>query len=154
MPEFVKTVESCQTSREKTSQRDEICLTTPDPSFVKSLTCGHRLYGAFPSSRGNSIFSWQSTIVKMGEAEKALPTMMPEIWSYSPSLHRLSLHKQGGKWKYQNRGLKRILERTIAWITCLLVGQIARCEDSQFCHYHGVSHLQLQFGNPISYLID
>ncbi|GJT87570.1 reverse transcriptase domain-containing protein [Tanacetum coccineum] len=88
------------------------CLKTPS-KFVKSLTFGaSTLWARSRLHEGTSIFSWQSTICQNGLKRKRSPPMMPENWSYSPSLHRLS---PTNKWACGSSIslAKRILERTI-----------------------------------------
>ncbi|GJZ40694.1 hypothetical protein Tco_0587580 [Tanacetum coccineum] len=65
--------DSCNKSREK---HHNVMEMPQNPSkFVKSLDMwGHRLYGPVPSSLGNNIFSWQSTICQNGLKRKRSPT--------------------------------------------------------------------------------
>ncbi|GJY81406.1 reverse transcriptase domain-containing protein [Tanacetum coccineum] len=93
------------------------CLKTPS-KFVKSLTFGaSTLWARSRLHEGTSIFSWQSTICQNGLKQKRSPPMMPEKYGVT---HRLSTayHPQtSGQVEVSNRGLKRILERTIAYKT-------------------------------------
>nr|GEW97659.1 reverse transcriptase domain-containing protein [Tanacetum cinerariifolium] len=86
------------------------CLKTPS-KFVKSLTSkALALWACSRFHEGTNIFSWPSIICRNGLKRKRFPPMTPEV------THRLSTayHPQTSRQvKVSNRGLKRILERTI-----------------------------------------
>nr|GEX39581.1 reverse transcriptase domain-containing protein [Tanacetum cinerariifolium] len=94
------------------------CLKTPS-KFVKSLTFGAlTLWARSRLHEGTNIFSWPSTICRNWLKQKRSPPMTPELFvmlKYGVT-HRLSTayHPQtSGQVEVSNRGLKRILERTI-----------------------------------------
>ncbi|GJR65004.1 reverse transcriptase domain-containing protein [Tanacetum coccineum] len=80
--------------------------------YARSLTCGAST--SWARSRlceGTSIYSWPSITCRNGLKQKRPPPMMPELVT-----HRLSTayHPQiSGQVEVSNRGLKRILERTV-----------------------------------------
>nr|GEX85096.1 reverse transcriptase domain-containing protein [Tanacetum cinerariifolium] len=105
------------------------CLKTPS-KFVKSLTFeALTLWDRSRLHEGINIFSWPSIICRNGLKRKRSLPMTPELFASSLNLsspnlvmlkygvtHRLSAayHPQtSGQVKVSNRGLKRILERTI-----------------------------------------
>nr|GFB13686.1 reverse transcriptase domain-containing protein [Tanacetum cinerariifolium] len=105
------------------------CLNTPS-KFVKSLTFGTLdLWARSRLHEGTNIFSWPSIICRNGLKQKRSPPMTPELFASSLNLsspdlvmlkygvtHHLSTayHPQtSGQVEVSNRGLKRILERTI-----------------------------------------
>nr|GEX20638.1 reverse transcriptase domain-containing protein [Tanacetum cinerariifolium] len=106
--EFVKNCGSCQ-RQGKISQHDEM----PQNSIqiyeifdVWALT----LWARSHLYEGTNIFSWSSIICRNGLKRKHSPPMTPGV------THRLSIayHPQtSGQVEVSNRGLKRILERTI-----------------------------------------
>nr|GEV92048.1 hypothetical protein [Tanacetum cinerariifolium] len=89
------------------------CLKTPS-IFVKSLTFGAFILWAHSHlHEGTNIFSWTSIIYRNGLKRKRSPPMTPELFAIT---HRLSTayHPQtSGQVEVSDRGLKRILERTI-----------------------------------------
>nr|GFC17627.1 hypothetical protein [Tanacetum cinerariifolium] len=108
--------DSCQ-RQGKISQRDE--MPHNQSKFVKSLTFGAlTLWARSRLHEGTSIFSWLSTICRNGLKQKRSPPMTPVLFvmrKYEVT-HRLSTtyHPQtSGQVEVTNRGLKRILERTI-----------------------------------------
>ncbi|GJW17630.1 reverse transcriptase domain-containing protein [Tanacetum coccineum] len=88
--------------------------------FAKYLTCGAlTLWGHSRLQEGTNIYSWQSITYQNGLKQKRSPPMMPEfvlvMLKYGVT-HRLSTayHPQtSGQVEVSNRGLKRILERTV-----------------------------------------
>nr|GEW18331.1 reverse transcriptase domain-containing protein [Tanacetum cinerariifolium] len=105
------------------------CLKTPS-KFVRSLTFeALTLWARSRLHEGKNIFSWPSIICRNGLKRKRSPPMTHELFAsflnlFSPDLvmlkygvtHRLSTayHPQtSGQVEVSNRGLKRILERTI-----------------------------------------
>ncbi|GJU97254.1 reverse transcriptase domain-containing protein [Tanacetum coccineum] len=91
--------------------------------FEKSMTLGHRFHGTFPSSKGNTIHtSGQSIPIQNGYEAKALPTnkrptyCKRSLLKYGVThrlLHRVITPTDNGQVEVSNRGLKRILERTV-----------------------------------------
>ncbi|GJV15832.1 reverse transcriptase domain-containing protein [Tanacetum coccineum] len=105
------------------------CLKIPS-KFAKSLTCGASIsWGCSRLHEGTNIYSWLSTTYQNRLKRKRSPPMTPELFSNflnlsSPDLvmlkygvtHRLSTayHPQtNGQVEVSNRGMKRILERTM-----------------------------------------
>ncbi|GKC81707.1 reverse transcriptase domain-containing protein [Tanacetum coccineum] len=87
--------------------------------FARSLTYGaSTLWARSCLDKGTSTFSWQYTTCLNGRKRKRSPLMMPELFvmlKYGVT-HRLSIayHPQtSGQVEVSNRGLKRILERTV-----------------------------------------
>ncbi|GJZ46348.1 reverse transcriptase domain-containing protein, partial [Tanacetum coccineum] len=94
------------------------CHKTPS-KFAKSLTSGALiLWGRSRLQEGTSTYSWLLTTCQNGLKQKRSPPMMPELFvmlKYGVT-HRLSTayHPQtSGQVEVSNRGLKRILERTV-----------------------------------------
>ncbi|GJU54678.1 reverse transcriptase domain-containing protein [Tanacetum coccineum] len=89
--------------------------------FARSLTYGaSNLWARSRLHEGTSTFSWPLTTCKNVLKRKRSPLMMPELFvgpqNLSSVTHRLSTvyHPQtSGQVEVSNRGLKRILERTI-----------------------------------------
>ncbi|GJT06756.1 reverse transcriptase domain-containing protein [Tanacetum coccineum] len=105
------------------------CLKIPS-KFAKSLTCGASIsWGRSRLHEGTNTYSWPSTTCQNGWKRKCSPPTMPELFANflnlsSPDLvvlkygvtHHLATtyHPQtSGQVEVSNRGLKRILERTI-----------------------------------------
>ncbi|GJU87970.1 reverse transcriptase domain-containing protein [Tanacetum coccineum] len=91
------------------------CHKTPS-KFAKSLTSGALiLWGRSRLQEGTSTYSWLLTTCQNGLKQKRSPPMMPVMLKYGVT-HRLSTayHPQtSGQVEVSNRGLKRILERTV-----------------------------------------
>ncbi|GJS04095.1 reverse transcriptase domain-containing protein [Tanacetum coccineum] len=84
--------------------------------FAKSLTCGAlTLWGRSRLQEGTNIYSWPLITYQNGLKQKRSPPMMPELLLMS--FHAYHPQTSGGWEKNQvevsNRGLKRILERTV-----------------------------------------
>nr|GEZ57817.1 reverse transcriptase domain-containing protein [Tanacetum cinerariifolium] len=95
------------------------CLKTQS-KFVKSLMFGAlTLWARSRLHEGTNIFSWSLTICQNGLKQKRSPPMTSELFANSLNLlvtHHLSTayHPQtSGQVEVSNRGLKRILKRTI-----------------------------------------
>ncbi|GJU34100.1 reverse transcriptase domain-containing protein [Tanacetum coccineum] len=97
------------------------CLKIPS-KFAKSLTYGASIsWGRSRLHEGTNTYSWRSTICQNWCKRKHSPPTTPELFFAKVMLkygvtHRLSTayHPQtSGQVKVSNRGLKRILERTI-----------------------------------------
>nr|GFA35836.1 reverse transcriptase domain-containing protein [Tanacetum cinerariifolium] len=111
--EFVKNCDSCQ-RQGKISQRDEMpqnSIQTCEIFDVWALI----LWACSRLHKGTNIFSWRSTTCQNGWKRKHSPPTTPVMLKYGVT-HRLSTayHPQtSGQVEVSNRGLKRILERTI-----------------------------------------
>nr|GEV18187.1 reverse transcriptase domain-containing protein [Tanacetum cinerariifolium] len=97
------------------------CLKIPS-KFVKFLTFGASIsWGRSRLHEGTSIYSWLSITCLNGSKRKRSPLMMPELFFAKVMLkygvtHRMATayHPQtSGQVEVSNRGLKRILERTV-----------------------------------------
>ncbi|GJS31514.1 reverse transcriptase domain-containing protein [Tanacetum coccineum] len=170
--EFVKNCDSCQ-RQGKTSQRDEMPQNSIQVCEIFDIW-GIDFMGPFPSSRGNkNNLVGRSTICQKGLKRKRSPPMKarcslqisrnassPDMIAKGSCKNKgvthlsppLITHKHVGKWKYQNRGLKRILERPKGENGAPGLPRIV--EDSSFCHSSRVSHPQLHLGIDILDLID
>ncbi|GJU77169.1 reverse transcriptase domain-containing protein [Tanacetum coccineum] len=108
--EFVTDVNICSTTSATSSLNVMRCHKTLS-KFAKSLTFGAlTLWGRSRLQEGTNIYSWQSITYQNGLKQKRSPPMMPEF--HSSSLHRVSPTNYG-QVEVSNRGLKRILERTV-----------------------------------------
>ncbi|GJV63839.1 reverse transcriptase domain-containing protein [Tanacetum coccineum] len=129
--DFVTRCDICQRQGKITHRLR--CHKTPS-KFAKSLTSGALiLWGRSRLQEGTNTYSWQLITYQNGLKQKRSPPMMPELFANflklsSPDLvplekkkkkkitHRLSTayHPQtSGQVEVSNRGLKRILERTV-----------------------------------------
>nr|GEZ35528.1 reverse transcriptase domain-containing protein [Tanacetum cinerariifolium] len=93
------------------------CLKTQS-KFVKSLTFGAlTLWAHSRLHEGTNIFSWPSIIYRNGLKRKRSPPKTPDLSCFNTESFTISppriTHKLVGQVKVSNRGLKRILERTI-----------------------------------------
>ncbi|GKA71102.1 reverse transcriptase domain-containing protein [Tanacetum coccineum] len=95
------------------------CLKIPSKS-AKSLTCGASIsWGRSRLHEGTNTYSWRSTICQNGLKRKRSPPTTPELFANflnlsSPDSYLTAYHPQtSGQVEVSNRGLKRILERTV-----------------------------------------
>ncbi|GJX58402.1 reverse transcriptase domain-containing protein [Tanacetum coccineum] len=120
--EFVKTCDACQ-KQGKISQRDEMPQNAIQVCEIFDLW-GIDFMGPFPSSRGNKYILVAVDYLSKWVEAKALPTndarvvvkFLKSLFSRFGVTHRLSTpyHPQtSGQVEVTNRGLKRILERTV-----------------------------------------
>ncbi|GJV68548.1 reverse transcriptase domain-containing protein [Tanacetum coccineum] len=116
--EFVKTCDACQ-RQGKISQRDEMPQNAIQVCEIFDLW-GIDFMGPFPSSRGNKYILVAVDYLSKWVEAKALPTndarVVVNYVLNSGVTHRLSTpyHPQTiGQVEVTNRGLKRILERTV-----------------------------------------
>nr|GFA35307.1 reverse transcriptase domain-containing protein [Tanacetum cinerariifolium] len=111
--EFVKNSDSCQ-QQGKISQRDEMPQNSIQTCEIFDVW-GIDFMGPFPSSRGNKYILVAVDYLSKWVEAKALPTNDAVMLKYGVT-HRLftAYHPQtSGQVEVSNRGLKRILERTI-----------------------------------------
>nr|GEU99672.1 putative ribonuclease H-like domain-containing protein [Tanacetum cinerariifolium] len=114
--DLVKSCDACQ-HQGKISQRDE-CLKSPS-KFARFLTYGASIsWGRSCLYEGTSIYSWPSITYRNGLKRRRSPPTTPELFvmlKYGVT-YRLATayHPQiSGQVEVSNRGLKRILERTV-----------------------------------------
>ncbi|GJY36170.1 reverse transcriptase domain-containing protein [Tanacetum coccineum] len=90
------------------------CLRIPS-KFVKYLTFAALIsWGHSRLHEGTNIYSWQSTTCQNGLKQKRSPPMTPELFVNFLNLSLPDSHPQtSGQVEVSNRGLKRILERTV-----------------------------------------
>ncbi|GJS87804.1 reverse transcriptase domain-containing protein [Tanacetum coccineum] len=96
--------------------------------FVKSLKCGASIsWGRSRLHEETNIYSWPSITYQNGLKQKRSPPMMPELFANFLNISLLVMLKYGvthrlatayhpqtsGQVEVSNRGLKRILERTV-----------------------------------------
>ncbi|GKA97241.1 reverse transcriptase domain-containing protein [Tanacetum coccineum] len=122
--ELVKNCDSCQ-RQGKILQRDEMPQNSIHVCKIIDVW-GIDFMGPFPSSRGNNIYSWLLTTCQNGLKQKHSPPTTPELFANFLNLSlpdsvppRAIISDHGTHFcndqfaKVSNRGLKRILERTV-----------------------------------------
>nr|GEX19833.1 reverse transcriptase domain-containing protein [Tanacetum cinerariifolium] len=112
--EFVKNCDSCQ-RQGKNSQRDEMPQNSIQICEIFDVW-GIDFMGPFSSSRGNKHILMAVDYLSKWLEAKALPTNDARVMLKYEVTHRLSTvyhPKTSGQVEVSNRGLKRILERTI-----------------------------------------
>ncbi|GJY21900.1 reverse transcriptase domain-containing protein [Tanacetum coccineum] len=112
--ELVKNCDSCQ-RQGKISQRDEMPQNSIQVCEIFDVW-GIDFMGPFPSSRGNKYILVAVDYLSKWVEAKALPTNDARVMLKYGVTHRLSTayHPQtSGQVEVSNRGLKRILERTV-----------------------------------------
>nr|GEW66381.1 reverse transcriptase domain-containing protein [Tanacetum cinerariifolium] len=105
--EFVKNYDLCQ-RQGKISQRDEMPQNSIQIYEIFDIW-GIDLWARSRLYEGTNIFSWRSITCQNELKRKRSPPTTP---SHSPSLHRVS-PTTSGQVEVSNRGLKRIIKRTI-----------------------------------------
>ncbi|GJX46886.1 reverse transcriptase domain-containing protein [Tanacetum coccineum] len=112
--ELIKSCDACQ-RQGKISQRDEMPQNAIQVCEIFDVW-GIDFMGPFPSSRGNKYILVAVDYLSKWVEAKALPTNDARVMSKYGVTHRLSTpyHPQtSGQVEVTNRGLKRILERTV-----------------------------------------